>query len=272
MSQEEPDIAALKEKLRSTWMTGDFGEIAKSIASHADDFIERLPDLSGKRVLDIACGTGNLTLPAAKAGGKVTGVDIAPNLVEQARERAEQEGVSVRFDEGDAEELPYSDASFDFVLSMYGAMFAPRPELVAKELLRVCKPGGRIAMANWTPQSFIGGMIGIIRNYVPAPPGMTSPLLWGDEATVEERLSRDVEDLRLQKVEVPFVYPFSAEETVEFYRRYYGPTQKAFDALDEEQQEALRKDLIEHWESHNRATDGTVHVGSEYLEVMALKG
>ena len=150
-SQMTSEMDALKTKLRATWIAGDFGEIAKSYATGAEDFIHGLNLQAGQRVLDVACGTGNLALPAARLGAVVTGVDIAPNLIEQARENAKHEGLTVQFDEGDAEKLPYEDASFDAVVTMFGAMFAPRPELTAAELKRVVRPGGSIAMANWTP-------------------------------------------------------------------------------------------------------------------------
>ena len=156
MSQPPPDIDALKSRLKATWMAGDFGFIARSYESGAAEFVRRLGLVPGNRVLDVACGTGNLTVPAARTGADVTGVDIATNLLEQARTRAATEGVAARFDEGDAEQLPYPDASFDTVISMFGVMFAPRPDLATVELLRVCRPGGTIALANWTPGGFVG--------------------------------------------------------------------------------------------------------------------
>src|SRR5215204_973348 len=152
------ELAALKTKLRATWIAGDFGEIARFYADQAEDFVKRLDLKPGMKVLDVACGTGNLAIPAAKTGADVTGVDIAPNLVEQARENAKREGLNAKFDEGDAEALPYADGSFDVVMTMFGAMFAPRPDKVAEELIRVCRSGGRIAMANWTPTGFVGEM------------------------------------------------------------------------------------------------------------------
>src|SRR5688572_5952231 len=173
-----PDLQALKVRLREIWMAGDFGILAKHSESHANDFIARCAVKPGMRVLDVACGTGNLAIPAARAGADVTGVDIATNLIEQARARAVREGVNVQFDEGDAEELPYPDASFELVVSMYGAMFAPRPERAAAELLRVCKPGGQIAMANWTPRGFFGQMFKVIDAHVPPPPGVPPSMLW----------------------------------------------------------------------------------------------
>ena len=155
MSTSGPTIDQIKASMRATWMAGDFGVVARTISSGAEDFIRRLPNPSGLRALDVACGTGNLAIPLARAGAVVTGVDIAPNLLVQARERASAESLLVHFDEGDAEELPYPDASFDLVVSMFGAMFAPRPELVASELARVLKPGGLLAMANWNPRQLL---------------------------------------------------------------------------------------------------------------------
>src|SRR5919205_2555729 len=169
------ELDALKTKLRATWIAGDFGEIARYYAVQAEDFIKRLDLRPGMTVLDVACGTGNLAIPAARTGATVTGVDIAPNSVEQARENARREGLNVQFDEGDAEALPYGDASFDAVVTMFGAMFAPRPELVAAELKRVCRPGGLIAMANWTPTGFIGKMFKTMTSHVAPPAGLPSP-------------------------------------------------------------------------------------------------
>ena len=223
------------------------------------------------KVLDVACGTGNLALPAARTGADVTGVDIAPNLVEQARENAKREGLNAQFDEGDAEALPYADGSFDVVMTMFGAMFAPRPELVAAELKRVCRPGGVIAMANWTPAGFIGQMFKINASYLPLPAGMASPVLWGVEETIRQRFAEGISNLELKPQSIRWVFPFSPAEVVEHFRSYYGPTQKAFGALDEDKQAALRKDLEQHWTAHNRTTDGTTDVDAEYLEVWAVR-
>jgi SAM-dependent methyltransferase len=265
------EMDALKTKLRATWISGDFGQIARYYTRDAESFINRLNLKPGMKVLDVACGTGNLALPAARAGAEVTGVDIAPNLVEQARENAKREGLNVKFDEGDAEALPYEDASFDAVITMFGAMFAPRPELVAAELKRVCRPGGFIAMANWTPSGFIGQMFKTNSAHVPPPPGMPSPVLWGVEETVRERLGEGISKLETKLQNVNWVFPFSPAEVVEHFRLYYGPTQKAFGALDESKQAALRKDLDQLWETHNRAIDGSTVVDAQYLEVIATR-
>jgi ubiquinone/menaquinone biosynthesis C-methylase UbiE len=266
-----PDVEALKTKLRATWIAGDFGEIARSYAAGAEEFVRGLNLQPGMRVLDVACGTGNLALPAARLGAVVTGVDIAPNLVEQARENAKREGLTIQFDEGDAEKLPYEDASFDAVITMFGAMFAPRPELVAAELKRVCRPGGFIAMANWTPTGFIGQMFKIVASHVPPPPNMPSPVLWGSEDVVRERLSEGTSDLQTSRQVIHFKYPFSTAKTVEHFFTYYGPSYKAFTALDDRGQEALRAALELHWSAANLATDGSTDVPSEYLKVVAVR-
>jgi SAM-dependent methyltransferase len=265
------ELSALKTKLRATWIAGDFGQIAKYYASQAADFIKRLDLRPGMQVLDVACGTGNTALPAATTGASVTGVDIAPNLVEQARQNAKAAGLNAKFDEGDAEALPYEDASFDAVVTMFGAMFAPRPELVAAELKRVCRPGGVIAMANWTPSGFIGQMFKTAASHVPPPPGMTSPVLWGVEENVRDRLGEGISKVETKLQKITWVFPFSPADVVEHFRLYYGPTQKAFGALDEEKQAALRKDLEQLWATHNQATDGTTRLEAEYLEVVATR-
>src|SRR5690242_14779922 len=172
-------VDPLTERSRATWTSGDFGRIAAGYVRGAGEFIARLELGPAERVLDVACGTGNLTIPAGRTGAIVTGVDIAPNLIAQAKTRAAAESLAISFDVGNAEQLPYDDASFDTVVTMFGAMFAARPERAAAELLRVTTPGGRIAMANWTPTGFIGQMLKATVTHVPAPAGASSPLLWG---------------------------------------------------------------------------------------------
>ena len=270
-TQMSPEMETLKGKLRGMWIAGDFGEIAKSIEHGAAEFVERLDLKPGMKVLDVATGTGNLAIPAAKTGAEVTGIDIAPNLIDQAIARAAGEGVEAIFEVGDAEALPYGDGSFDVVMTMFGAMFAPRPDVTAAELKRVTKSGGVIAMANWTPEAFTGQMFKTGAKHVPPPPGMAPPVLWGSEDAVRERLSEGISDLKLERRRIVFTYPFGPAEVVEHFRKYFGPTQKAFEALDPTGQEALRSDLVALWEGANEATDGTTKVESEYLEVMATK-
>lgn len=265
------DMQALKSKLRGMWIAGDFGEIARSIEAGAEEFVARLDLKPGIRVLDVASGTGNLAIPAAKAGAEVTGVDIAPNLIDQAIERAAAEGIQAKFEVGDAEGLPYDNNSFDIVMTMFGAMFAPRPDVTAAELIRVCKPGGLIAMANWTPEAFTGQMFKTNAKHVPPPPGMPSPILWGTEDSVRERLATGISDLQMTRQKIMFTYPFGPAEVVEHFRKYFGPTQRAFESLDDQGQDALRKDLEDLWTEYNHANDGTTQVESEYLEVRATK-
>ncbi|MGH9939494.1 MAG: class I SAM-dependent methyltransferase [Blastocatellia bacterium] len=271
MGQAIAELEALKSRLKATWMSGDFDKIAQVIEPGAVTFIERLALMPGARVLDVACGSGNLSLPAARVGAIVTGLDIAPNLIETARKRALAEGLNIEFDEGDAEQLPYADASFDVIVTMFGAMFAPRPEKAMAEMLRVCRPSGRIAMANWTPAGFIGQMFKTTAAHVPPPPDIPSPLLWGDEVTVRERLRSGVAEIRFTRRMISFRLPMTPEQTVDYFRAWYGPTLRAFAALGEDGQAALRRDLTRLWSEHNQATDGTTHVRAEYLEVI-LKG
>jgi ubiquinone/menaquinone biosynthesis C-methylase UbiE len=263
------DFSALKSGLRATWMAGDFGVIASYNVKLGEQFVSRIKVESGMKLLDVACGTGNTTLPAARAGAIVTGIDIAPNLLEQGRMRAAKEGLTIQFDEGDAESLPYADASFDVVISMFGAMFAPRPEIAASELLRVCRPGGTIAMANWTPGGFTGQMFRATAKHVPHPPGVLPPLLWGDEATVRQRFGSGVSKISCTKQRAEFRYNASPAEVVQLFRKYFGPTQMAFARLDAAGQAAMTADLEGLWTQANEVKDGTTSVPNEYLEVQA---
>lgn len=264
------EMEALKAALKATWTAGNFGRIAKSYEPEALEFIRRLDPQPGTQVLDVACGTGNLALPAARIAAMVTGVDIAPNLLSQARERAATEGLLVQFDEGDAEQLPYSDSSFDTVVSMFGVMFAPRPELVASELVRVCRPGGKIALANWTPDGFMGQMFRTVAAHVPPPADIPSPLQWGVEDGVRERLAGGVSEVSMKRRLALLTFPFPPQEVVEYWRLYYGPINAAFDALAPGKQAVLRGALEQLWSAHSKAAGGTC-VESEYLEILATR-
>lgn len=266
-----PEMEALKTRLKATWMAGDYGHFATYLEPGALDFLKRLNIAPGTHMLDVACGAGQIAIPAARAGVRVTGIDIASNLIQQAQARARAEGLNVQFMEGDAEALPCADGQFDLVVSLIGAMFAPRPERVAAELVRACRPGGRIAMANWTPEGHVGQMFKVMGKHVPPSPLMPSPLKWGDEATVRERLGDGVSRLEGTRRMYPMKYPFAPAEVVEFFRTYYGPTHKAFAALDADGQAALRKDLVQLWSDNNRARDGSTHIEAEYLEVTATR-
>jgi len=266
-----PEMTALKTRLKTTWESGDYGHFATFLLPGALEFLERLALWPGIRMLDVACGAGQIALPAARAGAQVTGVDLADNLVKQARERAQAEKLAIQFDQGDAENLTYENGSFDLVVSLIGAMFAPRPELVARELVRVCKPGGRIVMANWTPEGFVGQLFKAIGKHVPPPPIMPSPPKWGDEATVRERLRDGVAELSITRRMYPFSYPFPPRKVAEFYCEYYGPTNRAYASLDEPRRAALMDDLEALWSGHNKAGDGGTKYEGEYLEVIAVR-
>jgi SAM-dependent methyltransferase len=264
------ELNILKERLKATWMAGDYDYFSRFIEQSAVEFLDRLPIRPGQSLLDVACGSGQLALIAARRGLNVTGVDIASNSIQAARKRAVLDRLSVQFDEGDAEALPYLDSSFDVTATIFGAMFAPRPELVASELLRVTRSGGVIAMGNWNAGGFIGKMFKVISKFI-APPGMPSPLLWGDEQTVRNRFGSGVADLRLTKVIYTFQYPFAPAQVVELFRQYYGPAKRGFDSLSEDDQRRLRRELESFWSAENQATDGTTRVDSEYLEVVARR-
>jgi SAM-dependent methyltransferase len=268
--ESDLELDPLTERVRATWTSGDFGRIARGYERGAAEFIQRLGLLAGEPVLDVACGTGNLSLPAARTGALVTGVDIAPNLIAQAQANAAREGLPVAFEVGDAERLRYADAAFRTVVSMFGVMFAPRPDRATAELLRVTRPRGRIAMANWTPTGFIGEMLKTTVSFVPAPAGVPSPLLWGTEDAVRERLGGGCTSLAVARRLMTFEYPFGPAEVVEYFRLWYGPTLRAFAALDEAGREGLRRELERLWADRNEASDGTTRVRSEYLEVVAV--
>jgi ubiquinone/menaquinone biosynthesis C-methylase UbiE len=261
----------LKQGMKASWMAGDFGQIAKYTADEAAQFIARLPIHRGMTMLDVACGTGNLAIPAARAGALVAGVDIAANLIEQARNRAADKNLTIDFRVGDAESLPFADASFDLVATMYGAMFAPRPEIVAAELARVCRPGGMIAMANWTPEGFVGKSFALTGRLAPLPADSPRPVLWGSEATVKQRFASVGCTVETARRYVMFRYPFSPARVVQFFREYFGPTKVAFARLDAAGQAAMAAELEKLWQEHHEGPAGETHVKAEYLEVRATK-
>ena len=265
------DFDQLKTRLKATWMTGDYGAFRPLLGKGRGTVSTSGWESRRERGCWMsACGAGQIALIAARAGAKVTGCDIATNWIEQARTRAAAEGLEITFEEGDAEALPYQDGQFDAVVSMFGAMFAPRPELVAAELTRVCRPGGIIAMANWTPSGFIGQMFKTIARHI-APSGMPSPALWGDEATVRDRFRDGVATLKLTPRLYRLEYPFPPDAVVEFFRVNYGPMTRAFASLDASGQKVLRSELVRLWSEHNTAAGNTTKVDAEYLEVVATR-
>jgi SAM-dependent methyltransferase len=272
METAMPAIEKLKQGMKAAWMAGDFGVIAKYNEREGANFIERLQIRRGSNLLDVACGTGNLAIPATRLGAKVVGVDIATNLLEQARARAASEGLQAEFREGDAEALPFGDGQFDVVVSMFGAMFAPRPALVAAELPRVCRADGIVAMANWTPSGFVGKNFAINHRYLTPPENLEAPVLWGKEEVVGERFGKLGWKVETTRRNLEFRFPYGPAEVVKLFREYFGPTKVAFSRLDTEGQAGLAKDLEKLWADHNEGPSNETHVKAEYLEVRARKG
>jgi len=271
MQPAEISLDQLKQRMKSGWMAGDFGRIARYSAKTAEEFVERLNVRSGIEVLDVACGTGNVAIPAARKGALVHGSDIATNLLQQARERAASEGLQATFQEGDAEQLPYADQSFDLVVSMFGAMFAPRPERVAAELTRVCRRGGVVAMANWTPEGFAAKFLAMGARYVPPPEGVPPAVLWGSEPVVRQRLDAYCSSIQTTRRIADFDFPLAPREAVQFFRDYFGPVQIIFSRLGPEGQAAYASDLEKLWSDHNESAAGGTLVRNEYLEVIATR-
>jgi len=260
----------LTARARSVWTGGDFLPIARSFAPGAQEFIRRLGIRPGETVLDVACGTGNLAIPAAQAGARVTGIDIAPNLIAEAQLEARTAGVVVDFEVGDAESLPYLEGQFDTTVTMFGAMFAFRPERAAAELLRVTRPGGRIAMANWTPEGFVGHMLRAHVAIVPPPAGVPSSLEWGKEAVVEARLGHRAMSMVSTRRTLELSFPFGPAAVTELFATCYGPTVATLRAADLDGASRLRDQLTRLFQEYNIATDGTTTVVGEYLDVQAV--
>ena len=254
-------------RTRHVWSVGDYARIAEGFANGAAGFVRRLQLSADQRVLDVACGTGNLALPAARAGARVTGIDIAPRLLEQARRHAAEQGLGVQFDDGDCTDMPYADASFDTVMSMFGVMFAADPSAAAAELLRVTRPGGRIALANWTPEGFIGQMFARIVRHAPPPAGAQSPLAWGRDDVVRERLGKASRITTTRRLMV-LAFPMAPADVARLFRDAYGPTLLTYARLGDSAA-ALHEELVQLWTEHNLAVGKATWVESEYLEVIA---
>jgi SAM-dependent methyltransferase len=232
--------------------------------------VDRLALARDEEVLDAACGTGNLAIPGARAGANVTGIDIAANLVDEARAAATAAGLSIQVDEGDVEAMPYADASFHTVMSMFGVMFAPHPARAWSELFRVTRPGGRIALASWTPGGFIGSVLRAHTALVPPPPGLPSVLAWGDKEAIMTMLApyqNRIRSIRLVPRDITLAFPMSPGGTVELFREFYGPSVRTYAALDAAGRSRLSVDLLYLWASHNTASADETRVLSEYLDV-----
>jgi len=261
------DLAAVKTKQHLAWSSGDYAVVGTTLQIVGESLCEALDLRAGERVLDVAAGNGNATLAAARRWCNVVSTDYVPALLERGRARASADGLPVQFEQADAENLPYTDHSFDVVMSTFGVMFTPDQDKAAAEMTRVCKPGGRIGLANWTPASFVGEIFKTIGKYLPPAAGVKSPALWGTEARLRELFGERLDSMTIVPRNFEFRY-HSAAHWLEVFRTFYGPMHKAFGALDAARQEALAADLIALAERFNRATDGTLVAPSEYLEVV----
>jgi SAM-dependent methyltransferase len=261
------DLAAVKARQQAAWSTGDYAVIGTTLQIVGEQLCEALDVRAGARVLDVAAGNGNATLAAARRGCDVTSTDYVPSLLEAGRARAQAEGHAIQFQQADAEALPFPEASFDVVMSTFGVMFTPDQPKAASELARVCKPGGRIGLANWTPDGFIGQLFKLIGKYVPPARGVKSPSFWGTQAGLDELFGNAAREIRVARREFVFRYR-SPAHWVEVFRTYYGPMNKTLGALDPEQQAAFMQELLRLMESRNRSGDRSLVLPSEYLEVV----
>ncbi|BCJ51347.1 hypothetical protein Asp14428_28220 [Actinoplanes sp. NBRC 14428] len=260
----------VKARQQKTWASGDYGAVAALIQPISESLVQAADLSAGSRVLDVATGTGNAAIAAARCLCEVVGVDYVPGLLERARARAAAEHLPVRFVEADAENLPCDDGEWDAVVSVVGVMFAPDQERAAAELLRVCRPGGTLALAGWTPDGFIGDLFRTVGRRVPPPPGLRAPVEWGSEPRLRELLGDSVTQVRVARRE--FVFRFAtAEAFVDYFRDHYGPTLKAFEALAEDDRKLLYADLVDLVARYDVATDGTVKIPSAYLEAVAVR-
>jgi len=265
-----PDYAAIKTRQQLTWASGDFGRIGVLLQIVGETLCEAVDLRSSDKVLDVAAGNGNASLAAARRFADVTSTDYVPALLEQGRRRAETEGLPMTIRVADAEDLPFGEGEFDVALSTFGVMFAPNQARAAAELLRVVKPGGRIGLASWTPDGFIGQLFRLVGSLVPPPAGVASPAAWGTETRIVELFGPNASDIRTQRK--PYVFRFrSAEHWIEIFRRFYGPVHKAFAALGAPGQEALHDGLLELLEKFNRGGRASLIVPADYLEAVVTR-
>jgi SAM-dependent methyltransferase len=265
-----PEFAAIKARQQATWASGDFAIIGTTLQIVGESLAEAVDVRAGECVLDVAAGNGNATLAAARRFAQVTSTDYVPALLDKGRTRAEAEGLQVTFQVADAEDLPFADASFDVAVSTYGVMFTPNHMRTAAEMLRVVRGGGRIGLANWTPDGFIGRLFKVIGAYVPPPAGLQSPALWGTEPHVATLFGAEAADMHCVRKHFNFRYRSSAH-WIQVFRDFYGPTLKAFAALDADRQAALARDITMLLEQGNVGGASSLVVPSEYLEIVIIK-
>jgi ubiquinone/menaquinone biosynthesis C-methylase UbiE len=266
--EPKPDLVAVKQRQQAAWASGDFHVVAARIVLVAEHLADTADLRAGWRVLDVATGSGNAAIAAARNGSTAVGVDYVPALLERGRQRAAAEGLDVELVEGDAEALPFADGEFDAVISVFGAMFAPDHEQAAAELIRVVRPGGTIALAGWTPDGFIGALFRTVAKHVPPPAGVASPMLWGTESHLRELFGEGIASLEVEELTYTFRFE-SAEHFVDFFRTWYGPTLKAFAALEGAARDALEDDLVELARSYNRLAGDAVAIPATYIEAVA---
>jgi SAM-dependent methyltransferase len=264
---QQPDLSVVRARQQKTWASGDFAVVASRIVLASEQLADVMDLHAGWQVLDVACGSGNATLAAARSGTHAVGVDYVPALLEDGRARAVTEGLDVEFQVAEAEHLPFDDATFDAALTVFGAMFAADHRQAANEIVRVVRPGGTIGLASWQPTGFIGEMFRVITSYAPAPPGVASPMLWGTEDYLKDLFGSSIAAMTSAERVCTFRFT-SPEEFVGFFRRWYGPTLKAFESLEEAAQIGLARDLADlarHW---NRHTSGSIAIPATYLETV----
>lgn len=264
------DFAAVTQRQQKVWSLGDYGKVGSLLSWLGESLVRRLDIHSGERVLDVAAGNGNASLPAARRFADVLTTDYVPELLEEAERRAEADGVQLRTQQADAQALPFTDGEFDVVMSTIGAMFAPNQEAVAIEMTRVCRTGGRIGMANWTPDSMVGDMFRAVGSHVPPPQGVPPAAAWGSADRVAELLGPYCRDLTTERRTCAVRFP-SAQACMEYFQTWYGPTVAAFDAVGEGGRAALEADLVKVFEKHGTASDGTLAMDVTYLEVVAFR-
>jgi SAM-dependent methyltransferase len=265
-----PDLAAVKTRQQGAWGSGDYSRIGVRLQLVGETLCEAANVRADERVLDVAAGNGNASLAAARRFARVTSTDYVPELLEAGRRRAEADGLEIDFRVADAEKLPFGDASFDVVLSTYGVMFTPNQEIAAAEMMRVLRPGGRIGLANWTPEGFIGQLFKVVGRHAPPPAGVKPASLWGTETRLVELFGPQAADIRAARR--PFTMRFrSAEHWLDYFRTWYGPVLKAFAALDDAGKQALEADILELLHRLNGDAHGTLVIPSEYLEVVVVK-
>ena len=264
------DLGALKTRQQGAWSSGDYAVVGTTLQIVGEELCEALDIHAGQKVLDVAAGNGNATLAAARRWCEVVSTDYVPSLLERGRLRAAADGLSIEFREADAEALPFADSSFDVVVSTFGVMFTPDQDKAAAELLRVCRSGGKIGLANWTPEGFIGQLFKTLGKYLPPPAGAKSPALWGTRTRIAEMFGPSAQVINAVPRNFVFRYR-SPEHFLEIFRNYYGPTLKAFAALDAAKQQGLQDDLLALIGRMNRAEDGTMIVPSEYLEIVITR-